>query len=187
MLAYTLIAFLVPILAHSQANTLPPQCTVPPPPASQLPDLADCLRVQNEIMNIAIREGNQPRIWARQPRAQQHGYWLPHSFSSDSLNNCELVADGLVGKLDIFPTRYMVSAADELIRECLIGTSPQSATLGKIVVGPRSVIELTLRRKTEPLTTMDNKLGNVTVKLDRTGDGQSQIVQDGPASLTGTE
>ncbi|KAL2043146.1 hypothetical protein N7G274_004206 [Stereocaulon virgatum] len=187
MLAYTLIAVLVPILAYSQANPLPPQCTVPPPPASQLPDLADCLKVQSAIVDIAVREGNQPQVWARRPRAPHHDYWLPHAFSSDALNNCDLVADGPAWKLDIFPTKYMASAAAELIRECLIGTSPQSATLGEVVVGSRRVIKLTLRRKMRPLMPMENELGNVTVKLNRTGDVRSQIVQDGPASLTGTE
>ncbi|KAK3176091.1 hypothetical protein OEA41_007413 [Lepraria neglecta] len=187
MLAYLFLTLLIPILTRSQANPAPPECTLPPPPASSLPTLSDCLTVLNEITEAASKEGNTPQVWSRQPRAPGHGYWLPYSFSSYSINNCDLVVDAPAGRMDIFATKYVASAAKELIKECLVGTSPESATVGKVVVGPRKVVKLTLKRKTGPLGTVGDGLGNTTVDVNGTGGGLVQDAPGGEANLTMAE
>ncbi|KAL2052586.1 hypothetical protein ABVK25_007146 [Lepraria finkii] len=110
MLVYLFLTLLIPILTRSQASAAP-ECTLPPPPASSLPTLSDCLKVLNEIAEAASKEGNIPQVWSWQPQAPGHGYRLPYSFSSDSMNNCDLVVDAPAWKTDIFATKYVVSAA----------------------------------------------------------------------------
>ena len=67
--------------------------------------------------------------------------------------------------------------------ECLVGTSPESATVGKVVVGPRKVVELTLKKKTGPLGTVGDGLGNTTVDVNGTGGGLVQDAPGGEANL----
>ena len=90
--------------------------------------------------------------------------------------------------MDVFLTKYMLFAAEELIRDCLVGSSQGQATVGKIKVGPRQVIVLSVKKRVVSSGVLgDASLGNVSVVLNGTEKGFIQHAPDGMANLTLTE
>lgn len=134
-------------------------------------------------MTAASRlEGNVPWIWARYPPAVR-GVQLPVTFSySSPSNDCEFLID-VAGdrQLDIFPSYRIVEVAGDLVHYCLLGRGPEASTIGNDTVGPRRVVNVTLRKKIASVNAEGNSVKRTESYISGTNvllteDGSEEII-----------
>ena len=158
------------LVALAQASRVP-TCT-PRPPLNFLPTIPDCLRLAEAIGRIAEMQGDVPQKWSRYPVLPGQGVQLPYAFALEG-SSCEVLVTTAAGNTgDSFPTRWIYSAALDLISVCLFNVRPLESTVGYISVGPRQRILVYIRRHFGPQIISGKK--NTTLAFNGTragGDG----------------
>ena len=133
------------VLAPTQATSVS-ICLNPAPPPQFLPDIRDCLSLSFHISYISSIQRDLPQLWSSAPSIPGYRVRLPYIYSVQN-NNCEVMVDtAFNGAHDIFPTRSISVAANDLVSECLAGDRRSVPTLGHKLVGPRQSILVFLRK-----------------------------------------
>lgn len=137
------------LLATLPLSLTEPVCLNPPPAASYIPNLTDCLHLVDDIFAISALQDDEPILWSRSPSAFVRNRRLPYSFIDPSAtSDCEFIVDTLrEGSYDTFPTKLVAEKAEEIVEKCMKRGIDGAATIGAVVVGPERVIVVVLMRK----------------------------------------
>ena len=142
----TVLFILSTILQISLAE---PTCQIPLPLPASIPNLSDCHSLVFYIFAISLLQHDEPILWSRNPTSFPWHRKLPYHFR-DPLpsNDCEFVVDALYERSeDIFPTKLIGEAAEDVVEKCLEQGIDGAETLGAVAVGPGHVITVMLKKK----------------------------------------
>lgn len=126
-----------------------PICQNPPPPASFIPNLANCSHLVEWIYAISKLQDDEPILWSRSPTAFVRNRRLPYSFKDPlASSDCEFIVDVLRGgNQDTFPTKLVAEKAEAIVQKCMEQGIDGAETVGATAVGPKHVIAVVLARK----------------------------------------
>ena len=128
-------------------------CDKSPSEPSEIPRLADCHELIEDIFAISKLEGDDQVHWSHNPGGGPGTRQLPYRFTAPSLNNdCEFLVDSLKGdQEDTFSVSDVGLRAREIAELCLQPKAGGIGTIGAEVVGPKRVMMvILLKRIPEP-------------------------------------
>lgn len=145
----TVFAILTLLLVALPLLRSEPICQNPPPPASFIPNLANCTSLVDWIYAISGLQDDQPILWSRNPSSFVRNRRLPYSFKDPlESSDCEFIVDVLRGgSQDTFPTKLIAEKAGEIVEKCMERGIDGAETVGAAAVGPKLVIAVILMRK----------------------------------------
>ena len=172
------------LLVLAPANSVS-TCLNPAPPPQFLPDIRDCLSLSFHISYISSIQRDIPQVWSSAPTIPGYRVRLPYIFSVLG-NNCEVMVDtAFNGAHDMFPTRSISVATNDLVSECLAGHSMSHSSLGNKLVGPRQRILVFLRKNFgSHMVTGKNNTG---LAYNGTELAVMEVAANSGANLTSTE